>query len=257
MFSKKKPVTINLTITAERAHCPTFEPSRGTVNLTCDEELKVQNVVVFWEASFVLIDGTKVDQSVFFTTAPVVVLASKQGGVLSIPKGTHPVPFLLPPLNAQVTTTSVLPDRMVAVWKLVVSVALDKSKQLVRAEQDVYVHAGRQLAISHAPSSVVLSKQKFLTHSPIQYQATLHKTVFISEEVVALTLHINNGSRMALLSMECVLKQDWEAKKRIESQILLRLSVNSDPLFPLAPGEEYVHPIPSPSPHRRALVVNG
>jgi len=243
LFRKHHEISVNLTVSLPKVDHVGNEIIKGTIDLCNNEQITISSITVHIEGFISVCDnqhGFKDDdRKPFYESNSIIALQAKNQKFLQIPPGSHPIRFECPPLNEQVSTSCYFHNKFKIDWEVVAVIHFEKGQSAI-AGTEIKFHLGRELSTLHAPSSVVLGKQLFLTHKPNNYKCVLHKTSFISGETVAMTLEIKNNSRMRLLSMICELKQFWSltGKKRVEEFTTLRFEVNGDPFFPLEPKSE-------------------
>ena len=248
MFSKKKEIAIKIKVQPEKLHYLLNEQIRANLVISSTAPIEIETITCFlngFERSFDL-RGAKPQENrkKFYEHGPTFIFKpEKKGkGMQLAPNVDHNIPFMINPIFRNISGSCLLDNKLGVIWQIIVDVNLTRREASFSTTHEVHIHMGHQVYIQHAPQSSIVSVQKFFKHSPIEYRVLLHKTTFISNEAVSMTLDIKNQTRMDLISMTTELVQTWSSltSRFTESLKLLKFDINSPPLFPIPPKTEFV-----------------
>src|SRR3990167_7349209 len=231
MAKLRKEVHVHLNVEPSKIDILPNEQITGRVTVKPSDKIQVEALTVHVEAfysTYELKNGALQEiRTPFFSTPPTVLLQQPQ------------FPFTIQPLQLAGTPSSCLPDKIRVSWFVITQLTFPKAPVPLSHQHEFRYRTGNAISCLNSPDKTILSKQSFLTHPPINYRVALHKTSYISEETLSMRLDIKNGTRMEVVRMKIELRQKWVSKRKSEVINCFKLELNSAPLFPVGPREEY------------------
>src|SRR3990167_217264 len=242
MAKLRKEVHVHLNVEPSKIDILPNEQITGRVTVKPSDKIQVEALTVHVEAfysTYELKNGALQEiRTPFFSTPPTVLLQQPQRQIFLLPQETH-FPFTIQPLQLAGTPSSCLPDKIRVSWFVITQLTFPKAPVPLSHQHEFRYRTGNAISCLNSPDKTILSKQSFLTHPPINYRVALHKTSYISEETLSMRLDIKNGTRMEVVRMKIELRQKWVSKRKSEVINCFKLELNSAPLFPVGPREEY------------------